>query len=196
MVSIFFHVMLTIPLIICMMLSKPPLIFFPKTNFIHPPARVSSSFISKKNSDPSLYLPQKPSSFIHYLYSSFMSRIHPSKTTAVPFHERHLHTFSLTPPTWKNHSPAWREPAIIRMLLSHLTKNILHPQGHRFPTPLSPCFLMPNKNNNKNSKKESKNPWSRNHSRHSKSTFISLKFQEVVKSQIKKYQYIDKMYNT
>ena len=148
MVSLFFHVTLTIPLIISIMLSKPPLVFFLKTTIIHPPARVSSSFLSKKFFDPSLYLPQKPSSFIHYLYSSFMPRIHPSKTNVVPFHEHPLHTFPLTPPTWKNHSPAWREPAIICVLLSHLPKNILHHQGHHFPAPLSPGFLMPNKNNN------------------------------------------------
>ena len=37
-----------IPLIISIMLSKPPLVFFLKTSIIHPPARVSSSFLFKK----------------------------------------------------------------------------------------------------------------------------------------------------
>ena len=119
----------------------------PLSSFLHFP---------KNNSDPSLYLPQKPSSFIHqpmYLPLSFPKKIiillcifsqksifiHPlfifffhapyppfqnwcglfSWASSAPFHWLHLHG--------KNHSPARRELGTIRMLLSHLHKNILHP---------------------------------------------------------------------
>ena len=43
----FFHLTLTIPFIISIMLSQPPLVFFPKTGFNHSPAHVSSSFLFK-----------------------------------------------------------------------------------------------------------------------------------------------------
>ena len=75
---------------------------------------------------PSLYLPKKPSSFIHHLFSLFMPQIYHSKTSVIPSHKRPLHSFPLTPPTWKDHSPSRREPTIICVMLSHLPKNILH----------------------------------------------------------------------
>ena len=108
-----------------------PSIIFPKHSHFLPYAQHFFFFNVLKTSFPkkpflSQYLPQKPSSFIYNLFSPFMPQIHPSKTSVIPSHECPLQSFPLTPPTWKDHSLAWREPTIIYVMLSHLPKNILH----------------------------------------------------------------------
>ena len=63
---------------------------------------------------PKLAFPWSSLLLLSYQISSiFMPSITFFKTSVIPSHEHPLHPFPLTPPTWKDHSPVWREPTVI-----------------------------------------------------------------------------------